>query len=202
MNIERIASNGLRKFPAARSVLKIAYQLVGYAITRAKFSSSEISLAPIRPITKGSRHHYFGYYDKSPWDQADKRILSLEVDQSSSAPKIGQMAEIGYVDSENLYFHPFAETKTWNFQQGCMLQWLPPDYDDRVIFNDFEDGQYVSRLVSLETNEQTTLDRPIYCVSPTGKSALSLDFSRLHRLRPGYGYINLTCPLKRYQGLC
>src|SRR5690625_1917073 len=31
---------------------------------------------------------------------------------------------------------------------------------------------------------------PVYSVSSNGTFALSLDFSRLHRLRPGYGYSN------------
>ena len=191
MNIERIASNALRKFPAARAVLKTAYQLTGYAVSRAKFNSSEISHAPIRQITQGSSHHYFGYYDKSPWDARDERILTVEVEHSSSPPEPGQIAKIGYVDSETLETTFFAESKTWNFQQGCMLQWVAPGYADSVIFNDFEDGHYVSHLMNITTNEQTTINEPIYCISPTGKTALSLDFSRLHRLRPGYGYINL-----------
>jgi hypothetical protein len=191
MNIERIASNALRKFPAVRSIVKTAYQYTGYAVTRAKFRSSEISLAPIRRITQGPNHHYFGYYDKSPWDAADKRILTLEVKSSSSPPKSGQIARIGYIDSETLETTFFAETKTWNFQQGCMLQWVAPEYSDSVIFNDFEDGHFVSRLMNIATGEQITFDKPIYCVSPSGNTALSLDFSRLHRLRPGYGYVNL-----------
>jgi hypothetical protein len=32
---------------------------------------------------------------------------------------------------------------------------------------------------------------PVYTVSADGKTALSLDFSRLHNLRPGYGYSSL-----------
>ena len=32
---------------------------------------------------------------------------------------------------------------------------------------------------------------PVYSVANNGKFALTLDFSRLHRLRPGYGYSNL-----------
>ena len=39
--------------------------------------------------------------------------------------------------------------------------------------------------------EEKVVPMPIYSVSYDGKFALTLDFSRLHRLRKGYGYSNL-----------
>ena len=36
-----------------------------------------------------------------------------------------------------------------------------------------------------------TLDYPVYDLDSTGQFGLSLNFSRLQRLRPGYGYVNL-----------
>ena len=36
-----------------------------------------------------------------------------------------------------------------------------------------------------------TIDRPVYAMDSSGNRGLSVNFSRLHRLRPGYGYRNL-----------
>ena len=35
------------------------------------------------------------------------------------------------------------------------------------------------------------LEKPVYSVASDGSFALTLDFARLHRLRPGYGYSNV-----------
>ena len=53
--------------------------------------------------------------------------------------------------------------------------------------------------------KQRTLPKPIYTVSPDGAWGLSLNFSRLEWLRPGYGYAGFriraaTCELQRNTG--
>ncbi len=172
-------------------MIKNAYQRAGYSLAQMRMKPALISDLPIRQLTASPNHHFFGYYDKSPWNASDEMILALEVEDSSKAPRPGQLASIGIIDANTLQFNPIAETRTWNFQQGCMLQWLPPGNRDSVVFNDIEDGLYVARRFELDTNDVVSFTHPIYCVSPDGKTALSLDFSRLHRLRPGYGYINI-----------
>lgn len=90
-----------------------------------------------------------------------------------------------------------AKTHSWNVQQGCMAQWLGPDYTNQIIFNDYRNGKYCSVILTLDLKEdaiqiisERIIQAPIYSVSSDGKFALTLDFSRLHRLRPGYGYYN------------
>lgn len=66
------------------------------------------------------------------------------------------------------------------------------DFKSRIIYNDFRDGKYCSVIYSLKTkSEEKVLPLPVYDVARDGSFALSLDFSRLHRMRPGYGYSNL-----------
>lgn len=43
-------------------------------------------------------------------------------------------------------------------------------------------------MLNVITGEKRELPIPVYSISADGKIALSLDFSRLHRLRKGYGY--------------
>jgi hypothetical protein len=89
-------------------------------------------------------------------------------------------------------FLPFGMTRTWCWQQGCMLRWLPPDEMDFVIYNDVVEGVFGAVVRHAGTGHvHRTYTRPIYCVDKMGAFGLSLNFSRLHRLRPGYGYVGV-----------
>jgi hypothetical protein len=83
---------------------------------------------------------------------------------------------------------PLDETRAWNWQQGTHLQWLGSAPDRLIIYNVREDDRYASVVRDVFTGETRRLPRPIYAVSRDGRQAVSLNFSRLHRHRPGYGY--------------
>ena len=46
-------------------------------------------------------------------------------------------------------------------------------------------------ILTLETLEEKVIPAPVYAVSQDGEFALTLDFSRLYNLCPGYGYFNV-----------
>jgi len=141
----------------------------------------------IRRITYGTRHHFFGYYDKSCWDASGRWILGLESPFMDRPPRAGDRLVIGVIDTWNGdRWQPVAETSAWNWQQGCMLQWLGDRRE--IIFNDRRGGSFVSRIIHLDTGCERTLTRPVYAVSRDGSRAISLNFSRLAHQRPGYGY--------------
>lgn len=71
-----------------------------------------------------------------------------------------------------------------------MLQWLGPDFENNILYNDYRDGKHCSVILNVNTLDERVIRRPIYSVSEDGKKALTLDFSRLNTLRPGYGYCN------------
>lgn len=67
-----------------------------------------------------------------------------------------------------------------------MAHWLD---DSRIIFNDFRDGKAVSVILDTKTRkEEKTISHPVSGVSPNGKEAVSLNFSRLRITRQDYGY--------------
>ncbi len=143
---------------------------------------------PVVRVTEGPKHHFFGYFDKFPWDKTGRYLLSQEIDFTARQPVPGERATLGVIDlQDNNRFTPFAQTESWCWQQGCMLQWLN-DAEDEVIYNDREGDHFLSRIRNLKTGAVRSLPRPIYCLSPDGQWALSLNFSRLDRERPGYGY--------------
>ena len=47
-------------------------------------------------------------------------------------------------------------------------------------------------ILTLATMEEKVIPAAVYSVSADGKFALTLDFSRLYNLRPGYGYYNAS----------
>ena len=193
MSFEQKINYQLNKYPAVKKVIKRVYQTGMYAIS--KKIKSEGNITRISP--DDSEHEYFfGYYDKSPWDISDKYMLCLKANDTWSDVSPKEKADILLIDTERNESDPkrvrkIAETAAWNVQQSCMLQWLGPDFKDRILFNDYREGKYVSVILNLKTMKEKVIPAPVYTVSSDGKFALTLDFSRLYNLRPGYGYYNV-----------
>ena len=143
---------------------------------------------PVRAITSGPEAHWFAYYDKLQFDVANRYVLGNQVTFEDRAPQAGDVIQLGMVDIEdNDTWIPFAETSAWCWQQGCMLQWIPGS-DAEVIYNVRTEDGYASVIQNVFTGEKRTLPSPVYAVSGDGKQAVSLNFARVARTRPGYGY--------------
>lgn len=188
MKIERQINQYLTQFPLIKKAMKRIYQLLMYAISPKIKSEGDI----IRISPNDGMEYFFGYYDKSPWDASDRYMLCLRAKETYKSVSPKESADIILFDTkDNNSYRIIGQTRSWNVQQGCMLQWLGPDYLERIIYNDFRNGQYCSVILNIKTNEERIISKPVYSVSQNGKFALSLDFSRLHRLRKGYGYSNI-----------
>ena len=162
---------------------------MSYALS--KKIKSEGNIVKISPKDKRNEY-FFGYYDKSPWDASGRFVLCMKAKDTWSHPDPIISADILMIDTENdNSVKRIATTQTWNVQQGCMAQWLGPDFNSRIIYNDLREGHYCSIIRYVNTDEERILPLPVYTVSTDGKTALTLDFSRLHNLRPGYGYAAL-----------
>lgn len=188
MSFEQKINEKLRNYPCLRKKIKRLYQYFMYKISEKKTFEGDIKR--LSPNDK-DHDYFFGYYDKSPWCASGKYVLLLKANNTwkTVAPK--ESAEILLIDTETNEIKVLAETNAWNVQQGCMLQWLGPDFNEKIIFNDFRDGKFCSIILNIFTGEEHELRAPVYTVSTDGTFALTLDFTRLHRLRPGYGYSNL-----------
>lgn len=190
VELENAGKKALEQFPVVKRSAKRAYQLVSYATSNEKFKS-EGDIVRVSP--DDGYEYFYGYYDKSPWDATDRYMIAIKVKQAykSVAPK--EPGVIGLIDTANgNKFLKIGVTHSWNVQQSCMAQWMGPDFKSRIIYNDFRDGKYCSVIYSIVSHkEEKVLPLPVYDVSSDGTFALSLDFSRLHRMRPGYGYSNL-----------
>lgn len=141
-------------------------------------------------ITDSSREHLFAsYYGINSFDRSEKYVTVLETDIRYKLPDENEPATLGLVDLKSKEFIPLTTTRAWNFQQGCMAHWLGTSPDSLVIFNDLRDGKFVSVIINVHTKEEIkVISHPVSAVSPDGKMAVSINFSRLRITRPDYGY--------------
>lgn len=144
--------------------------------------------------TNGEYNHFFGYYDKSPFDASGTRMLCHRVDFDGRPVEPEDTATVGYWDTSSGEFVPLGETSAFNWQQGSMLQWLPPSFEEAVVYNDRRDGSFVSVVVDVASGDERVLPRPVYAVHPSGEYALSANFERLYYCRRSYGYRGVQNP--------
>jgi len=150
--------------------------------------------ARVRRITNGPKYHWFGYYDKLQFDLTGRYVLGMEVDFEHRSPRPDDVIRVGMVDLEARdRWIELGSSRAWNWQQGCMLQWLPGS-KDQVIWNDREGGRFVAHILNVRTGKRRTIPAPIYTLSPDGTWAVAPDFRRLNDCRPGYGYAGLPDP--------
>jgi hypothetical protein len=149
---------------------------------------------PIRPITKGPKYHWFGYYDKLQFDASSRYALGMEVGFQGRSPSGTDAVRIGMIDTEDGdRWTDLGQSIAWSWQQGCMLQWLPGSKSE-IIWNDREGDHYVSHILDVKTSKKRTLPAPVYAISPDARWAVHPDFRRLHDTRPGYGYAGIPDP--------
>lgn len=193
MSFEQKVNYQLNKIPKVKKVIKRVYQGMMYTISPKIKSEGKITRISPDDV---SHEFFFGYYDKSPWDISDRYMLCMRADNTWSDVSPREKADILLIDTalpegNRERVRKIAETHSWNVQQACMLQWLGPDFSSRILFNDYRNGQYVAIIFEISTGREHVVSAPVYTVSTDGKVALTLDFSRLYNLRPGYGYYNI-----------
>jgi len=141
-------------------------------------------------ITSGPNEHLFAsYYGINSWSADQRFVTVLQTPIKYRLPTENDPATLGLVDMETREFIPLAETRAWNFQQGCMAHWLGTNPNSRIIYNDLVNGKYVSIILDVHTKEKIkTIPYPVAAVSPNGIEAVCINFSRLRRTRESYGY--------------
>lgn len=193
MSLEQKINYQLNKVPGVKKVIKRFYQRIMYAISpKIKSDGDIVRVSPADP----AHEYFFGYYDKSPWDITDRYMLCIRANDTWSDVSPKEKADILLIDTtlseeDADRVRKIAETRSWNVQQSCMLQWMGPDFSSRILFNDCRGGKYVSVIKELDNGAERIIPAPVYTVSTDGNTALTLDFSRLYNLRPGYGYYNI-----------
>ena len=137
---------------------------------------------------------FFGYYDLVPFSRDERRMLAMRKSLGTASRTSEIDISVGYFNlgEREPRFIEIGKTKTWCWQQGCRLQWFPGKSESMVLYNRQVNGAHGAVLQNIETMDvERTYPRPIYSLSADGRAGLSLNFVRLQRLRPGYGYDDL-----------
>lgn len=139
----------------------------------------------IEPLTPENEICFFGYYDKKQLSPSNKHFLFLKVEFQNRDVKENDKAEIYIGEIESKKYEKLDETYAWNFQQGCMLSWLS---EEEIIYNIRIGKEFFSKIYNIRNGNFKIIERPVSCVYSEKRIALSLNFSRLAKWRPGYGY--------------
>lgn len=180
--LERRLARALERLPSVKRRLKFLYQAGNYWIfgergfrfnLHRSLSYESISA----PWQESYSQTFFGYYEKSPWDPAMGRFVWHRVNADRTLSILVQQRDC---------VREFARTQAWSWQQGAMTQWATVAGETRLVFNDFIDGYLVSCWCSDE--DRRVIPWPVQAVAPTGDFFVGLNYLRLQRLRPDYGY--------------
>lgn len=116
------------------------------------------------------RNVFFGYYDIQQLSSKGDKLLLTAVPLKADTRR--DSAQLQWVDVATGSYHLIADTRAWCWQQGSRLRWHPVE-EDTVLYNDVEDGRYVTRRFDLTTGNQRTLCRAVYDVAPDGRHGLA-----------------------------
>lgn len=184
-----------------KSIIKHSFLGRFLLFLRRLYYSPKLSLQnkiklPVFYLRDSNNAVFFGYHDKTPFSGDNSKVLANSVKASDkSAKSEGALMKIGYFTLNSDLASEFiqvAETTTWCWQQGCMLQWNNKNPNKEIIFNKLIKGNYGSVILNINTKEIVKeFETPIYSISPCGNLAASVNFARLGRLRPGYGYTSI-----------
>lgn len=162
------------------------------------FVDSESSKIVLNPgVTKifetpPNKSFKFGYYNITPISADGTKLLAHKINFEGRLPKAYDKVEIGYFLLSDGSWNKLASTNAFNWQQGSMLQWLGPDFNNRIIFNDADitKNRYISRIINIITKEEKTIPHAIYGVHPSGNFSISLNFERCNFTR-AYSYASI-----------
>ena len=140
----------------------------------------------LTPLTHGPLHHFFGYYDKSPWNESEDLVLTHEACFHGRPPTAEDRVGIAVIEAKNPGEpHRLHETAAWSWQEGAMLQWHPNDPRRLLLYNDRRGERFVAVVGDVDGREHAVYERPVYAVCRDGNAAFSVNFARLQNLRPG-----------------
>ena len=145
-----------------------------------------------KTLTWKKYHVFRGYYDIDYFNSKKSRFLCHRL--LLNAESGNNKCEVGYYDLRTDRFVKIDETYAWCWQQGARLRWHPMD-DSKIIYNVLNsngDG-YAARISDAATGKYIgEIPYALYDIAPDFSYGISLNFDRLQRLRPGYGYSCLT----------
>ncbi len=142
----------------------------------------------IEQISKGPKHHMFGFHDLIQTNADGNFALALEINDISRPPLPGEECKSGVIDLRTKEYVQIHSTHTWNYPQGARQQWI--GRSNLFLCNDREqDGRLVSRVSCAQKGKVVdTLPFPVHCINSDLQKAIYINYDRLHAVG-AYGYV-------------
>lgn len=127
---------------------------------------------------------FFGYYNYDTLNYNQTRLLAHRIPFCHTTIDKTDIAEVGYYEIADGSWHKVAETDSFNWDQGSMLQWLPGrGNENKIVFNVSRNGHLCSKICDIETLEIKDIDWSIYGLTPDGKKSIALEMERSYWCR-------------------
>lgn len=185
--LERTIARLLSKAPFLKKLAKHVYSRLVYLPHQKHFTFQSDYVLNNHEADAES---FFGYYDKSPANQAGLVLGHMSSIPTAYLPSCDNSIEVALFSPGLVDKLWSAHTSSYNWQQGARLHWLN---DELFIYNDFDSANqcYVAKVVSAKTLRPIKeFDLPVQDSFGTDYFLL-LNYRRLMTLRPDYGYRNL-----------
>ena len=175
-----IGKENIVKFKGYIKYIKV----LPFIMKNKKISFNMEAINDIKVYELNNKNVFCGYYDLNPIKN-EKMLVHVNNRNDITSKNV---AEIGYFNIETNEYNKITNTKTWSWQQGSRLRWSEKE-NNVIFFNDIEDERYCLKKYDIVKNEVIdVISFPIYDMNKEENLGISINFSRLQRLRPGYGY--------------
>jgi len=192
MRFSVLVGSRLRKFSLLRRLVKYYAEFLSSLLFCDLFHLPSYSKSRLHQICHFGMETFFGYYDSCPLSQDGYLLFHASSLPTSSIPNPHVPVEIccyKFPQKPNDLPVYLASTFAFNWQQGSMLTWID---NDLFVFNNFcfDAKAVVAEIHSLKNGLFCRIPYPVHAIlSPT--QYLSLNYRRISRLHPEYGYPSL-----------
>lgn len=148
------------------------------------------NIKKIKVIEVPKKHVFCGYFDLQPNNLEDTSKILVHLLKKNAKSGIDSI-DLGLADIRTGNIELIAKSKAWSWQMGSRLRW---SIEKNVIYyNDVDKNGYCCK--KMDINRGICLKKipyALYDISPDETYGLTINFDRLQRLRPGYGYSNFN----------
>ncbi len=147
---------------------------------RSRCMSHTAVSCPIERVTAPPFHHFFGYYEKTPWSGDGRYLLGHRVAFMQRPPTAEDVAVIGLIDrADGNRWRTVGESVAWCWQQSTMLQWLGgPGNRNHIIFNSRTQDGFEATILDVTDGSRRRLSPTRLCRRSPGS------LCTLSQLRP------------------
>ena len=159
-------------------LIYLRYFFYRYILSKKFYNVSLNTFVDINEVMLSTYSTFYGYYDFIINNNNGHTIFLEEND-----------LKLNIIVKKADKYITLGTTKSWNFQQGCMLSWFDKS-KTQIIFNEFDESKnaYFSKVLDLNGKLIQEFDFPIQTIGLKSKLGLSINYDRLSVLRPEYGY--------------